>query len=405
MKRLVNLVVLLMVTLPLSRATAGSAPPPTYTITDLGTMGGTNSHARGISNAGVVTGSSDTTNDANVHAYSLEDGIFTDLGTLGGSESFAGSSSAINSRGDIVGDSDTGPVDANGNPIEHAFFWRDGQMTELFPLPGFVISHAHAVNQAGDLVFGHSDAERIFASIASGRGDPPPLVINPKAVGPNPQVAEHAVFYRNGQTIDLGPAGGFPNCIVFGANNKGQAVGPSFMIIGSPNDPTDPMRIGPAVATLWTVSANNQITRTPLPLPAGMIGSLAEDINEQGDIVGGAADPTGVFHPVLWDRRGFTTYVPILLPGPPGQANAINNVGEIAGQFFATPPPNVTVGAIAWKSTGGVYAPIILPTLGGVNSLGIAINDQGTIVGSSDLPSGDTHAAAWSPGSKRYFRR
>ena len=52
-----------------------------------------------------------------------------DLGSLvpGGN----GCASDLNDSGPVVGWSDSGQFDANGNPIKHAFLWENGSMTDL----------------------------------------------------------------------------------------------------------------------------------------------------------------------------------------------------------------------------------------------------------------------------------
>ncbi|MFN2510485.1 MAG: hypothetical protein ABR568_03455 [Pyrinomonadaceae bacterium] len=55
-----------------------------------------------------------------------------DLGTLGGSYSLAFS---INNLGEVVGESETGETDADGNPVVHAFLYQRGVMRDLGTLP------------------------------------------------------------------------------------------------------------------------------------------------------------------------------------------------------------------------------------------------------------------------------
>src|SRR6516165_8372050 len=52
----------------------------------------------------------------------------TDLGTLGGNNSFP---NWITNSGEVVGVSDTGRFDSSGNPIDHAFRWKNGSMHDL----------------------------------------------------------------------------------------------------------------------------------------------------------------------------------------------------------------------------------------------------------------------------------
>ena len=55
-----------------------------YMVKDLGTFGGTQGVAEGISNRGWVVGDANLTGNQSVRAFLWLDGVKTDLGTLGG---------------------------------------------------------------------------------------------------------------------------------------------------------------------------------------------------------------------------------------------------------------------------------------------------------------------------------
>lgn len=89
--------------------------------TDIGTLGGKDSYANSINDAGVVVGGSH--NAAGVmRAFTYDSGGMQEIGTLGGAYSMAYD---INTRGDIVGLSDT----ASGE--RHAFLYSAGVMHDL----------------------------------------------------------------------------------------------------------------------------------------------------------------------------------------------------------------------------------------------------------------------------------
>lgn len=107
-------------------------------MTDLGTLGGSFSSARDINEAGQIVGYGFTANDE-LRAFLWEDGVMTDLGTLGGNESYAIS---INDAGQVVGNA----VTTTGE--QHAFVWEDGVMTGL----GGPLSNAYGINETGQII-------------------------------------------------------------------------------------------------------------------------------------------------------------------------------------------------------------------------------------------------------------
>ena len=63
---------------------------PSYSVIDLGTLGG------GYSRAGDINASGQVVGESNSHAFLWQSGIMTDLGTLGGSDSTANGINNIN---------------------------------------------------------------------------------------------------------------------------------------------------------------------------------------------------------------------------------------------------------------------------------------------------------------------
>ncbi len=129
---------------------------------DLGTLGGTNSWGRAISNAGVVIGESDmitTDGESYTHAFIWSGGRMTDLGTLGtdSAEGFS-SASGINDDGVIVGWAE------DDDSERRAFIYEDGEMQDLNDLlylisdegfavtPSIVLTEARDINDNGVIV-------------------------------------------------------------------------------------------------------------------------------------------------------------------------------------------------------------------------------------------------------------
>ncbi|MBI3875904.1 MAG: hypothetical protein HY300_08105, partial [Verrucomicrobia bacterium] len=107
---------------------------------DLPALGGTNSFAQAINDAGLIAGSAQLTN-GQMRAVIWRNGKPADLGTLGGGFSHA---YGVNSSGDVVG------VAGDTNWNRRAFIWSDGKMRSLGTLGGS-FSQANAINDRGDV--------------------------------------------------------------------------------------------------------------------------------------------------------------------------------------------------------------------------------------------------------------
>jgi probable HAF family extracellular repeat protein len=112
---------------------------------DLGTLGGSSSHASAINAAGHITGSAQVP-AGSYHAFLFGGGVMKDLGTLGG---VFGEGLAINNSGQVVGDSRTA-----SNAL-HAFVYRDGVLYDLNSLipagSGWTLTEGLAINDRGQI--------------------------------------------------------------------------------------------------------------------------------------------------------------------------------------------------------------------------------------------------------------
>jgi probable HAF family extracellular repeat protein len=163
-------------------------PSPSYTVTDLGTLGGPTSEANAINNRGQVAGVADLP-DGRHHAFLWENGRMRDLGTLGGKNSEA---RKINNKGQIVGVAET------RTGAEHAFLWSGGRMRDLGTFSG-KLTEASGINDAGEIV---------GAAHAQDGG-------------------HSAILYQHGRWRRLKALSG-GDSQALGINNKGQIVGESW---------------------------------------------------------------------------------------------------------------------------------------------------------------------------------
>jgi probable HAF family extracellular repeat protein len=158
-----------------------------YTVTALGTLGGTSSYGYGINASGQVTGYSDTTGNAATHAFLYSNGTMHDLGTLGGTTGSYGY--GINESGQVTGYSWT-----TGNLNFHAFLYSDGTMHDLGTLGG-AISYGFGINTSGQITGWSYTAGDLF----------------------------HAFLYSNGEMTDLNSLISRRNAALYSLN-FGQAI-------------------------------------------------------------------------------------------------------------------------------------------------------------------------------------
>jgi probable HAF family extracellular repeat protein len=270
----------------------------------------------------------------------------TDLGSLGLGETVG---SAINATGQVTGYSYLStlvptpacpPVYGNNKKtcVEHpwhAFFYSNGQMTDLGTAGGGNFSGGRAINRSGQVAG--------WSSTKNGGND--------------------AVLWNGTKMIDLGglaPLAGSASA-ADGINDSGQVVGQ----YGTSNNPEH--------AFLYS---NGTITDLPEPGFTGGSGCVAEAINNTGQIAGVCPDTSGNDHLVLW-HNGTVTDLGTLGSATFTQAISINNNGQIAGTVFT-----------GGTSEGFLYSNGAITNLGGF--LAAAINDNGVMVGGPQIDSGGT---------------
>jgi probable HAF family extracellular repeat protein len=337
-----------------------------YTLTDLGTLGGTFSFAGGINNRGDIEGFSTLPGDTAVRAFLWRNGHMMDLGTLGGPNSFA--SWRLNERGEVGGTAETSTPDPLGEDFcgfgTHLIclpsVWRKGVPTPL-PTLGGNNGFAAGVNSRGQVV---GQAEN---NIPDPTCESPQVLQVKPVVWEKSQVQElptfpgdpdgfattindrgqiagvsgscttpfHAVLWQNGRVTDLGSLGGTVN-FADDINNQGQVAGFSNL----PGDAT-------IHAFLW----ENGVMRDLGTLP-GDFSSSGDGINSKGQVVGGSCDEAENCRAFLW-QDGVMTDLNTLIPADSPlflieATGTINSRGQIAG--FALQ-----------KSTGEIHAFLATP--------------------------------------------
>lgn len=306
----------------------------TYSIVDLGTLGGDSSEAVDINNLGEVVGSAATA-AGTVHAFLYRAGNMADLGTLvGGTTSRA---TAISDAGIVVGISGINAYGPTFRELDHGFVWYDGTMHPLGALycpctfnTRHGTSRALALNSSARVVgdslthraaFTHafvwqSNGLRDLIAAEDGTSNSTAYDIN-DADDIAGEIDGRAFLSRLGVLQELGALAGDAGSRARAVNNRRQVAGDSIGADGSPH------------AFLWELGRLRALGALP-----GDGASEARAINIAGDVVGrsGTAD-FSASRAVLW-RDGMTIDLNERLAAGGWTllaANGINDAGQIVG--------------------------------------------------------------------------
>jgi probable HAF family extracellular repeat protein len=356
----------------LAQAQAGQ-----YNIFNLDTLGGTVSRGNSINNRSWVAGYSNLAGDQMRHAalWRNRNGSIIDLGTLGGPNSNV-TWSVKNVRGTIVGIAQTAdpdplgenwssaafyPAPNNVGYINLGFVWEDGKMRALPTLGGNngfatgannrdqVVGWAEntvhdatcvppQVLQFRPVVWG-PERDRIHelplipgdtsgaATATNDRGQAVGISgICDQAVGRH--TARHAVLWENGRAdgkvIDIGDLGAEWWNTPTAINQRGDIVG----FAGDPSFPEGDI----LHAFIWTTRDGIR----PVGALPGHVHSEAYGINERGQVVGVSCDANFVdCRAFVWDNGVMKDLNDLKDPGYSArleQAKDINDRGEITGR-------------------------------------------------------------------------
>jgi probable HAF family extracellular repeat protein len=325
-----------------------------YSITDLGTLGGS-SAATELNARGAVIGFSRIPNDFGVDIAFLDRHREMQKITLGTDVSIAND---LNDRGQVVGEYS---VNEDFLP-EHAFLYSDGRFHDL--LPGVEDSSAAGINDRGEIVGAFS-------------GTPG-----------NPNI-QHAFLYRFGKAQDLGTLGG-DGSFAEGINNRGEVVGASLTAGNSVYH-----------AFLYECGHMRDLGGFVSDSPSKM--SVAFRINEHGQVVGYAylANSTVVFHAFLYSGDEMRD-LGALGPNESSEADDINDRSEAVGSSF---DPNSGVSHAFLYAAGQMQDlnKLLTPNQGWIVTNAAGINDAGQIAGTGRL-NGELHALLLTP-VNRWWRQ
>ena len=297
---------------------------PSFTLTDLGTLGGANSSAAAIDRIGRVTGSSQLARNSEVrHAFVWQSGVMRDLGTLG-NQSFA---VAINGAGTVLG-----ATSFSGGNQNQAFLWNPIEAMVALPTLGVPAVQPFDLNDAGQAVGTATGLDRLSYPVLWANGTITNLLGNltgsAQAINSRGQIVggyqaansaiTHAFLWDRGQVMDLGTLGGTYSQAT-AINDNGQVVGEAVA--------PDQLRH----AFIWEKGSMRNL--------GNLIGSesWAESINTRGQIVGQSVSLQGYQRAVLWQNGvlfDLNQFVPSDQDGVLTLASDINDSGMIVGTMF-----------------------------------------------------------------------
>jgi probable HAF family extracellular repeat protein len=325
-------------------AAPAAAAATTYTITNLGSLGGAGedplSEPAAIIANGQVTGFSYTSTTVTFtcpghykpprtcsfhpqHAFLYSNGTMTDLGSLGGADQ-GSAGNAINASGEVAGLSGTTTAG-----VTHAALWTGTATVDLgalAPLSSGSWSIANGINDSGQ-------------------------VVGSWAPGKNGTGTHHPWLYSNGTMTNLPVPSNLtdPSCVPAAINNNGQIAG--YCIDGSGN----------YQAVVWQNG-----TVTTLGTLGGLQLETVTAINNNGQIAGSGTTSTGATDGFL-DSNDTVTDL-----GPNFRPDALNDNGVMISNS----------GGESLIDSGGTVQSLsnLIPANSGYQlELVFAINDNGQI--------------------------
>jgi len=346
-----------------------------YQIADPGTFGGPQSYqALGtlgavgdLNNQGAFGGSADTTAIDPIcgnhppdcytsHAFVFQNGAKTDLGIL--PDGINSQVNWVSANGLITGLADnthTDPLLGTPFQLRGTFWGHDRVIIDIGALPGTYFAFPFAVNNRGEVV---------------GQG----LNTIPDAYSIYGQGYQARAFYwKNGMMQDLGTLGTGTDAVAGLINERGQVVGVSY---------TNAIPSAACAISGYPLTTGSFIwdKKDGMKDLGGFGGTctLASDLNNRGQVVGGSALPgDSIFHPFVWDAETGMTNL-----GTPdggyGGAHALNENGDVVGNGEDN---SSVVHALLWRKRGGKWRMTDLGTFAGGCPTGTSVNASAQVVG------------------------
>jgi probable HAF family extracellular repeat protein len=336
-----------------------------YSLTDLGTLGGSSSEANGINDAGEVVGDSYMASGA--EQGFLYNGSIVGLGTLGGQTSFA---NGINDSGQIVGYSST------STGAQDAYLYSNGTMVDLNDevsgTDGWTMIAANAINNAGQVTGYAGDGS-----------------------------ASDAFLFSNGMFTRL-YANYYGGAVGYAINDNAEIAGDFLLVIGvgefGPSTPPTsnssqeavPAAASPPGGLRGFLYTNNGVQDFQIAAGLGG-GGDAYGINEAGQVVGSAADGAYMYNGATGSVLELGT-----LGGTGSVAKAINNTGEVVGYSNTI---SGSQDAFVFSSTDGMtdLNNVVAGNSGWTITSANAINGSGQIAANATNAAGQQHAVLLSP--------
>jgi probable HAF family extracellular repeat protein len=360
------------------------AQTPRYTVTDLGALG-PNGQPYSITNNGLIGGTA-VLSGATEHAVLFYKGLKGDLATLGlgGQNSVAFSA---NERGQAVGQAETATHDPNGEDFCGfkalglpaagttclGYLWQYAVMTPL-PTLGGGNGTAMQVNRSGTV-----------AGLAEN------TTMDPNCPAPQKLQFKPAIW-QDGEVQELPTSSGDAEGTAVGINDHGQVVGASGSCAGL--GAVTGFYLQPLHALLWETG-----TVTDLGNLGGTgqgMGNFAHSINNQGQVVG-FSDLRGNanFHAFLWASGTGMQDLGTLTGDVNSLANALNDVGDVVGVSLDA---NFNPRAFLWENGTMTDLNSLIPANSPLSLLlACGINSSGQIVGFAVTSTGEGHGYLLTP--------